>query len=71
MSTDWAKIKSPQIIVGGHMVENLLRRCCVFLEADRPTRQARRQWLKAFGTKMFFIELGPPWENAHMESFNN
>jgi len=71
LSTDWAEINSPQIIVGGHMVENPLRRCRVSLEADRQTRQARRQWLKEFGTKMLFVEPGLPWENAHIESFNS
>lgn len=53
------------------MVENPLRRCRISLEAGRPTRQARRQWLKEFGTKMLFIEPGTPWENAHIESFNS
>jgi putative transposase len=29
-----------------------------------------REWLKRVGVRTMFIELGSPWENGYIESFN-
>ena len=34
------------------------------------TAKAVRKWLARLGVKMLFIELGSPWENGYIESFN-
>jgi|TARA_B100001971_G_C17975825_1_gene424743 transposase InsO family protein len=34
------------------------------------TAKAVRKWLERLGVKTLFIELGSPWENGYIESFN-
>ncbi len=34
------------------------------------TARAVRKWLERLGVKTLFIELGSPWENGYIESFN-
>jgi transposase InsO family protein len=34
------------------------------------TAKAIRTWLNRIGVKTLFIELGSPWENGYIESFN-
>jgi len=34
------------------------------------TAKAIRRWLNRLGVKTLFIELGSPWENGYIESFN-
>ncbi len=34
------------------------------------TAKAVRGWLNRLGVKTLFIELGSPWENGYIESFN-
>lgn len=34
------------------------------------TAKAVREWLERVGVKTLFIELGSPWENGYVESFN-
>jgi transposase InsO family protein len=34
------------------------------------TARAVRKWLNRLGVKTLFIELGSPWENGYIESFN-
>jgi len=34
------------------------------------TAKAVRKWLSKIGVKTLFIELGSPWENGYIESFN-
>ena len=34
------------------------------------TAKAVRKWLNRLGVKTLFIELGSPWENGYIESFN-
>ena len=34
------------------------------------TAKAVRKWLARLGVKTLFIELGSPWENGYIESFN-
>ncbi len=34
------------------------------------TAKAIRKWLKKVGVKTLYIELGSPWENGYIESFN-
>jgi transposase InsO family protein len=34
------------------------------------TAKAIRKWLERLGVKTLFIELGSPWENGYIESFN-
>ena len=34
------------------------------------TARQIRSWLKRLGVKTLFIELGSPWENGYIESFN-
>ena len=34
------------------------------------TAEAVRDWLNRLGVKALFIELGSPWENGYIESFN-
>ena len=35
------------------------------------TAKAVRRWLNRVGVKALFIELGSPWENGYVESFNS
>ena len=35
------------------------------------TAKTIRKWLNRVGVKALFIELGSPWENGYVESFNS
>jgi transposase InsO family protein len=49
-----------------HGAPDLLR----FDNGSEFTADLVRDWLRRLGVKTLFIELGSPWENGYIESFN-